>query len=775
MAPRLLRHLRKAGEEVDAVVVESWREALAHVRGSEGRAAVVVHRAGEFDGIEAAGGLRSTAPEALVIVMGAPEGRQDLRAALRRGADAVVFSDRLETLGDIIRAMQRRRDLSVASVGRSGLADDPLAPRVSEGDHRAHALFDQSPAVMLVVQGGVIVRASAAAARLAGEPEGAAIVGRKAASVIGDEAWAALERATSERGADASRRRPFAQQWRAPDGRPVEMEVSAAPCVYDGRSAWQIVAMDISSLRAVSREARRWAARNRISSETLEGVLDGLPAQIAVLDIAGRILRTNAGWRRFGAANDADPERTGAEVNYLAECDRAAHAGNHDGKRAGALIREVLSGRSDRSEMEYACHAPDTQRWMNMLVSPVHSEGGAGCVVMHVNVTDRHRALTSLLETERHFRLSMDATGIGVVEVSLRDGNARWDARAAELLRGVGSPGAGPARELLGTLEEQARLDALSFIHEPREIDREWRVRPIGGEERWIAVRGAPSIDGDRATWFCWDVTAHRRATALQREHEQLQSALSAMEQVLGVVGHELRTPLAVIRANAELLATEGFDDTEGREKFLDAIQREVVRAGALVNDALEVSRMNSGVATWNWSSFRVADICEEVATRLRPLIDDERVTVRVAVEPPDLEMRGDADGIHRMVLNLASNAARHTKNGQVSIRARAERGGGRSWIVYEVMDTGEGIPARIALRLGEAFALNSGLIGPGFTGGAGLGLAICRSIAAAHGGAITFVSGLAQGTTFRAQLRADLIGPVTEGETPRIEGVTAS
>lgn len=161
------------------------------------------------------------------------------------------------------------------------------------------------------------------------------------------------------------------------------------------------------------------------------------------------------------------------------------------------------------------------------------------------------------------------------------------------------------------------------------------------------------------------------------------------------------------------------------------------------------------------------------MASCLRPLTDGERLTVHAIVEPPDLSMRGDCEGVRRLIMNLTSNAVQHTPGGHVRIAARAERSADASWVVIEVADTGEGVAPLVAQRLGEAFALNSGFVGQGFTSGAGLGLAICRSIAAAHGGAISFVSRLGEGTVFTARMRADLDEPGRGESAPPIEGVT--
>jgi len=88
------------------------------------------------------------------------------------------------------------------------------------------------------------------------------------------------------------------------------------------------------------------------------------------------------------------------------------------------------------------------------------------------------------------------------------------------------------------------------------------------------------------------------------------------------------------------------------------------------------------------------------------------------------------------------------------------------------VADTGAGIPPEIRDRLGEAFALNAGLVGPNHVNGTGLGLAICKGIARAHGGGLSISSEIGKGTTVVARLRADLEGPVTEQGKGAVTGL---
>jgi signal transduction histidine kinase len=210
----------------------------------------------------------------------------------------------------------------------------------------------------------------------------------------------------------------------------------------------------------------------------------------------------------------------------------------------------------------------------------------------------------------------------------------------------------------------------------------------------------------------------------------------------------------------SEFLLDSSVRDSAEFDHYLRGVNQEVVRMAETVNNLLEAARINSGRAKWNWSTVAVADVCREAVDRVRPLVDAAQVTLSCDVSPEVMEMAGDGDAVARLVLNLLSNAVKHTKSGAISVRARALDEGGHRWVEVRVADTGEGIPPDILDRLGEAFALNAGIVGAKHVKGTGLGLAICRGIADAHGGKIQFESQVGEGTCATVRLRADLAGP---------------
>jgi PAS domain S-box-containing protein len=257
------------------------------------------------------------------------------------------------------------------------------------------------------------------------------------------------------------------------------------------------------------------------------------------------------------------------------------------------------------------------------------------------------------------------------------------------------------------------------------------------------------------------DITAEKRAVRLEQERTALQDSVKAFSQVLTVASHELRTPLAGIRAMAELLLSGEEGRTEAGQKFLKGISDESLKMGVLINNLLDAARLNSGTMQWNWSAFHPVDCCREAVETAARLIDRERVRLELMPAEPDLSMKGDPEGIKRLLLNLLSNAQKHTREGAILVSLERVECRGMPFVVLEVVDSGEGIAAEYIGRAGEAFALSSGLIGENHSGGPGLGLALCKGIAAAHGGRLEISSSPGKGTAVRVFLRQDLETPI--------------
>jgi signal transduction histidine kinase len=229
-----------------------------------------------------------------------------------------------------------------------------------------------------------------------------------------------------------------------------------------------------------------------------------------------------------------------------------------------------------------------------------------------------------------------------------------------------------------------------------------------------------------------------RRVTATSRDEVgELARAFNAMaadlsdvermrRDLVANVSHELRTPIGALQAVLENLA-DGVEDPHA----IDVALAQTQRLGRLVEQLLDLSRLESGTLPIAAERFRVDELLEGAAREL--VLGERDVRLRIEVEPIDLEATGDPERLHQVVANLLDNAVRHSPpDGRVWL---VGYNGGPSTTIA-VCDEGPGIPPEEAQRVFERF-YRSDAARSTRDGGAGLGLAIARWIVDAHGGSI--------------------------------------
>lgn len=232
------------------------------------------------------------------------------------------------------------------------------------------------------------------------------------------------------------------------------------------------------------------------------------------------------------------------------------------------------------------------------------------------------------------------------------------------------------------------------------------------------------------------------------RMAEQLARTEEARRQWLADVSHEMRTPLASIRAYVEGLLDGVLPATPA---MYGQILDEVQRLQRFVDDLREVSRMEAGALTLQRALLHPQELLEAARRRFAPAYRDQGVTLRVLVEPQTPPIYGDRERLLQVLSNLLDNALRYTPTGgTVTLRARADEG---PWVRFEVHDTGAGIPPEHLPHIFKRFYRVEPSRARAY-GGSGLGLTIARLLVEAHGGTIEAMSpGPGQGSTFVVRL----------------------
>jgi PAS domain S-box-containing protein len=158
---------------------------------------------------------------------------------------------------------------------------------------------------------------------------------------------------------------------------------------------------------AVERETRRG---QEMGSDFRQVVLDGLPAQVCVLDSAGKIVAVNQQWRDFAAGNGWVAADAGMGMNYLAVCDASVGEGAAEARALAQDLRHLLAGETKNVVAEYACHSPSRRRWFTLHAVPLRGESPGKAVVVHMNVTAQKEVERALRISESRYRLLADHT-----------------------------------------------------------------------------------------------------------------------------------------------------------------------------------------------------------------------------------------------------------------------------------------------------------------------------------------------------------------------------
>ena len=222
---------------------------------------------------------------------------------------------------------------------------------------------------------------------------------------------------------------------------------------------------------------------------------------------------------------------------------------------------------------------------------------------------------------------------------------------------------------------------------------------------------------------------------------ERLERLFQTQQRLLADVSHELRTPLTAIRGNVDLMRRMGDADPES----LEIIQEEIERMTRLVGDLLLLARADAGGLPLEMEKVELDNLLFEVYRQVRLLEADVAVKV---TEVDQVCMMGDVDRLKQLLLNLISNAIKYTpEGGSVDVSLSKKSG----WAYLKIADTGMGIPPEDLPYIFDRFYRvdKARARGQSGKGGAGLGLAIAKWIAQAHGGNIDVMSKVGEGTTF--------------------------
>ena len=514
-------------------------------------------------------------------------------------------------------------------------------------------------------------------------------------------------------------------------------------------AAGAIIVVLIVAVLMVRREARyraRAEEAHRRSEERFALAMRGANDGLWDWDLATGCVHYSPRWAEMLGYDVEDLEPTIDTFRDLLHPD--------DRERVLVLEDWYLSGESDRYQSEFRmCHQDG--RYVDVLSRAFlvrDDEGGPVRVVgTHVDISERKRAEETLREREAFLRTIIEHMPVDFFAI---DKDLRYTMQSPISREAIGDVVGQRADELDVPRDLKAAwLDELRRAFAGETVQGEYDVRMTTGDVRTFLSNVAPvDVEGEIVSIIgtSLDITERKRAALeLQEAKERAEAADRLKSAFLATMSHELRTPLNSIIGFTGVLLQKLAGPLNGeQEKQMRMVQTSARHLLDLINDVLDISKIEAGQLEVSLDRFDLAQLIREMVEAARPMAEGKGLDLQAEIAPSVEEVRSDRRRVGQILTNLLSNAIKFTEVGRVRVGC-VEAG---SEIVIAVEDTGIGIAKEDLGKLFVPFQqIDTGLARK--YEGTGLGLSICKRLSDKLGGRIDVESEPGRGSVFTVRI----------------------
>jgi len=423
-------------------------------------------------------------------------------------------------------------------------------------------------------------------------------------------------------------------------------------------------------------------------------------------------------------------------------------------------------------------------RWYLMRISAYRTAEDRidGAVLNFIDVTERRAAQEQLRARDERLRLVAESTkDFAVITLDADACVTGWNKGAEFMFGYTGEEIQGEHFSRLFVPEDRAagvpEQELQSAREHGRALDERWHLRKDGSRFYCSGIT-TPLVEGDVQGYakIARDLT-ERRLLERQREElleaekhvrVQLEAAHALRNEFLAVMSHELKNPLNLIMVSTELIGRS--PEVKGAPRLsraVDTIRRTVHAQAQIIDDLLDLSRLQTGKLTLSRSPVKWRPIVERITEALRKEAQAKQLSLLMEAE--DLTIFADVVRVEQIFWNLVSNALKFTPpGGEIHVRLKSDG----PWALLEVQDTGRGIEADLLGRVFEMFQQGDHKPSTRREGGLGIGLALVKNLAELHGGSVEADSGgLGKGSVFRVRL--PLLDDVLDSHAPGFQLVS--
>lgn len=698
-----------------------------------------------------------------------PQGLAAFKQALQRDGEWIGELIQTRADGRIIIAESRHQIVHdedgrvlVLETNRDITEQVRARKKLRESEARYRQLLDVSPIGVAVHVDGKIVFTNPAGARLLGAASPEELIGRPITAIVHPdnlpEAAARIKRMLAgEEGLY-----PTEDRYVRLDGSAIPVEVTAVPLTYEGKAGVQVMVSDISQRKQMAKEleAAQKMFQDLFYLSPISGVLTKIPDRIIVeVNPAFEALTGHKREEVMGqSVLSIDLWADAAERNEI-----LAYLQKHGRLRDYEFKFKTKSGKVGHGLFYQETFGQGDQQYTLTKV---------------VDITESKEAELKIKASEQRYRTTLDAANIGIWDWNLQ--TDLWFATPTYFsMLGYDPDTDGQNREVWGG---RTHPDDVAFVIHKMEtvrdngepgFDIELRFRHKDGTYRWLnsVGHGIEFDDNGKTTRMLGlqiDITDRkhaqeelqllnaeleqrvaRRTDELAIAKERAESADRLKSAFLATMSHELRTPLNSIIGFTGILLQElpGQLNPE-QTKQLGMVQGSARHLLALINDVLDISKIEAGQLEVALAPFDARQMVEKVINNLQSMAEKKGLTLKVIIDPAVGQLNSDRRRVEQIMINLINNAIKFTEQGEVAVRCWVANGRFHT----RVTDTGIGIKHQDLAKLFQPFRqIETGL--DRRVEGTGLGLSICQKLVELLHGEIGVTSEWGIGSTFTIAL----------------------
>jgi two-component system CheB/CheR fusion protein len=531
----------------------------------------------------------------------------------------------------------------------------------------------------------------------------------------------------------------------------------------------------------------------------VRSTIDGLSANICVIDSQEKIVITNRSWNTFAVENSAAEGTFGEGICYLDACKAVTEEEQADINGFIAGIRSVLAGEQTEFVKEYPCHSPNVERWFICRISRFTVSGANYAVISHENITDRKKIEVEQLRNQERLEslvrvsqntsknsqelldvaleeaITLTRSKIGFIYYYCEDAREfilnSWSKDVMKECNII-NPQTCYELDKTGVWGEVVRQRVPIVLndfkaHHPLKkgypeghapLSRFLSI-PVFDNEKIVAVVAVANRASDYTQTDVLQLTLLMdsvwRMTERLRGIEELQAAKNSAEnanraksEFLANMSHEIRTPMNGVMGMAQLLGDTALNDEQ--QEYLDTIMTSSASLLHLINDILDLSKIEAGKIDLEARNFDLRSSINDVIKTQMSIIHAKGLKIHTDI-PDDIPARfkGDQLRLKQILLNIIGNAIKFTNEGGITVSVAIDgQKDERTPLKFSVTDTGIGIDPEAIERIFAPFSQADTSTTRRF-GGTGLGLSISMRLVELMGGKIWVESSKGAGSTF--------------------------